>query len=62
MAETIKKNIFQNEIFINKLQNFIIIYLFLKIGNDKVVKILFPVKMFRDLSESHHFLKFGMKQ
>ena len=33
-----------------------------KIGNGKVVKILFPEKMIRDLLESHHFVKFGMKQ
>ena len=36
--------------------------LFPKIGNGKVVKILFPEKIIRDLLESHHFLKFGMKQ
>ena len=33
MAETIKKTFFQNEIFINKLLNLIIIYSFSKIGN-----------------------------
>ena len=36
---------------------------FPKIGNDKViVKFLFPEKIIRDLLESHHFLKFGMKR
>ena len=36
--------------------------LFQKIGNYKVVKILFPEKMIRDVLESHHFVKFGRKQ
>ena len=33
-----------------------------KIGNSKVVKVLFPEKMICDLLESHHFVKFGMKR
>ena len=36
--------------------------LFLKIWNGKVVKILIPEKMIRDLLESHHFVKFGMER
>ena len=35
---------------------------FPKIGDCKIVKILFPEKMIRDLLESHHFVKFGMKR
>ena len=35
--------------------------LFPKSENGKVVKIHFAEKMIRDLLESHHFLKFGMK-
>ena len=30
--------------------------------NGKVVKILFPEKMIRDLLESRNFVKFGMKR
>ena len=33
--------------------------LFTKIRSGKVVKILFPEKMIRDLLESHNFLIFG---
>ena len=33
-----------------------------KNGNGKVVKIIFPEKMIRDLIESHNFVKFGMKR
>ena len=62
MAETIKKNIFQNEIFINKLLNLIVIYSFSKIGNGYVVGNLFPKTMNRDLLESHNFLKFVKKR
>ena len=35
---------------------------FPKIGNGRVMKILFPEKMIRDSLESHHFVKFGMKR
>ena len=35
---------------------------FPKIGNGKIVKNLFSQKMIRDLLESHHFVKFGMKR
>ena len=57
-----KKTIFQNKIFINKLLHLIIIDLFSKIGNGQIVENLFPKKMIYDLSESHHFLKFGKKR
>ena len=36
--------------------------LFPKIGNGKVMKILFPEKMIRHLLESHYFVKFGIKR
>ena len=36
--------------------------LFPKIGYGKIVKILFLEKMIRDLLESHHFVKFGIKR
>ena len=36
--------------------------LFPKNGNGKVVKILFPEKMIRDLLELHYFLKLDMKR
>ena len=49
-------------IFINKLLNFVIIVSFQKIGNGKVVKILIPEKMIRDLLELHNFVKFSMKE
>ena len=42
MAETIKKNIFQNKTFIKKLLNLVINYSFQKIGNDSAVENLFP--------------------
>ena len=35
---------------------------FLKIGNGKVIEILFPEKMIRELLESHQFVKFRMKR
>ena len=35
--------------------------LFPKIGNGEL-KILFSGKMIRDLLESHHFVKFGVKR
>ena len=44
MAKTIEKNIFQNEIFINKLLN-LIIYSFSKIGNGYDVGNLFLEKV-----------------
>ena len=62
MAEIIKKTIFQNKIFINKLLYLVIINSISKIGNGQVVENLFPKKMNRDLSESHHFQKFGSKR
>ena len=62
MAEIIKKTIFQNNIFINKLLYLIIIYSISKIENGKVVGNIFPKKMNRDLLESHHILKFGSKR
>ena len=56
MAEIIKKKIFENKIFINKLLYLIIIDSISKIGNGHVVENRFPKKMNRDLLESHHFL------
>ena len=53
MAEIIKKTIFQNNIFINKLLYLIIINSISKIGNGQVVENFFPKKMNRDLLESH---------
>ena len=55
MAEIIKKTIFQNKIFINKLLYFIIINSISKIENGQVVENLFAKKMNRDLLKSHHF-------
>ena len=52
MDEIIKKTIFQNKIFINKLLYLIIINSISKIGNSHVVKNLFPKKINRDLLES----------
>ena len=62
MVETIKKKIFQTQIFINKLLNLIIFDKFSKIGDGQVVENLFLEKMIRNLLESHHFFKFGKKQ
>ena len=55
MAEIIKKIIFQNKIFINKLLYLIIINSISKIGNGQVVENLFSKRMNRDLLESHNF-------
>ena len=49
--EKIFCNLIQNEIFINKLLNLIIIYLFSKIGDGQVIENLPSEKIFRDLSE-----------
>ena len=62
MAEIIKKQFFQNKIFINKFLYSIIINSISKIGNSHVVESLFPKKMKRDLLESHHFQKFVSKR
>ena len=40
----------------------IIIDSFSKIGNGQIVENLFPEQMIHDLSESHHFKKFGKKR
>ena len=61
MDETIKK-IFQNEIFINKFLNLVIVDSFSKIGNGQVVENLFLEKVICNLLESHHSLKFGKKR
>ena len=50
-----KKTMFQNKIFINKLLYLIIINSISKIGNGQVVENLFPNKMNRDSLESHNF-------
>ena len=55
MAEIIKKTIFLNKIFINKLLYSIIINSISKIGKVHVVENFFPKKMNRDLLESHRF-------
>ena len=55
MAEIIKKTVFQNKIYINKLLYLIIINSISKIGNCQVIENLFSEKMNRDLLESHHF-------
>ena len=62
MAGINEKNIFQNEIFINKLLNLIIIYSFKKIENGQVVGNLFLEKVICNLLKSHNFLKFGKKR
>ena len=62
MAETIKQQFYKTKFLINKFLNFIIIDLFFKNRNGRVVENLFPDKMIRDLLESNHFLKFGSKQ
>ena len=56
------KNIFQYDIFINKLLNLIIIYSISKIGNGKVVGNLFFEKVICNFFKSHNFLKFGKKR
>ena len=55
MAEIIKKTIFKNNIFINKLLYSIIINSISKIGNGQVVENLFSKKMKHNLLESHDF-------
>ena len=55
MGKIIKKTIFQNKIFINKLLYLIIINSISKIENGHVVENLFPKQMNRDLLESHYF-------
>ena len=62
MAEIIKKTVFQNKIFINKLPYLIIINLISKIGKGHVIENLFLRKMIHDLLESDNFLKFGKKR
>ena len=57
----LRKN-FRSKIFINKLLNLMIIYLYPKIRNGQVVENLFPEKMTRDIRlESHYFWKFGIR-
>ena len=62
MAEIMKKLFFKTKFFINKLLYLIIIDLISKIGYGHVVENLFLKKMIRDLLESHHFVKFGVKR
>ena len=56
-----KKN-FQNEIFLKKLLNLIIIDSLSKIENDYVVENLFLENLIHNLLELHNFLKFGKER
>ena len=62
IAEIIKKTIFQNKIFINKLLYLIIINSISKVGNVHVIENLFLEKVIRNLLVSHNFFKFGKKR
>ena len=61
MVEIIK-TIFQNEIFIKKVLNLIIIDSFSKIGNGQVVENIFIRKISYDSRNFNHFQKIGKKR